>query len=420
MITMLIRTIFILMLLTTPHVTAFAAENADPARDILVTFDNRDASESSAGVGAPYRYRKRYGIAASVRKHAREVEKQYALTRVDHWPIKALSVYCYVYRVANAVERDTVIEQLSVDPRIETVQLLQEFETSSNMEVSYDDTYARLQHGLNALDITAAHRYSMGDGIRVAIIDSDADVDHEDLSGRVSRLVTFTDRSQVNNAEHGTAVASVIGAIANNARGIVGVAPESELEIFVACWQDAAAMKAICNSFTLAKALDSLLDDPPDVLNLSLTGPSDALLEQLLAKVLTAGVIVVAAEPLKPTSNNHFPASMQSIIGVTSSNAPDVKRERTLHAPGTEILVALPEDTYDMRSGSSLAAAHVSGVVALLLAVSPRVSAADAANILYESQTKEIAGALSVNACRVLQLVDQSRDCQLASTAWIH
>lgn len=412
---MLIRVFALLLLVVTPHPGALAADGSDPDRDILVTFDNHDAGNSRAGVGAPYRNRKRYAIAASVRRHARAVEKQYALSRVDHWPIKALSVYCFVYRVADSSERDAVIAELRADTRVESVQGLQEFETSAIANVSYDDTYAKLQHGLTALHITAAHRYSLGDGIRVAIIDSDADIDHEDLIGRISKKVAFTGASRVSDAEHGTAVASIIGATANNARGIVGVAPKSELEVFVSCWRQDVAMNPICDSFTLAKAMDSVLADPPDILNLSLTGPSDALLERLLAKLTGAGVIVIAAEPLHPTERNHFPASLTDVIGVSSSDvrsAQDQSRRLSLHAPGNGILVALPEDAYDMRSGSSLAAAHVSGVVALLLAVLPDAAAKDIRRILYESQTIEIMSAPTINACKALQLADQSRDCR--------
>ena len=420
---MLIRVFILLLLVVTPHATAIAAGKADPGRDILVTFDNHGANKARSGASAPYRNRKRYAIASSVRTHARAIEKQYALTRVDHWPIKALSVYCFVYRVADSGERDAVIAELRADARVESVQVLQEFVTSTLPVVGYDDTYAGLQHGLNALDITAAHRYSLGDGIRVAIIDSYADVGHEDLIGRVSKLVAFTDAGSARDAEHGTAVASIIGATANNARGIVGVAPESDLQMLVSCWQDDLNLKTICDSFTLAKALDSALEDPPDILNLSLTGPSDALLERLLEKVLSAGVIVIAAEPLEPTEKNHFPASLNEVIGVASSVARSARarsRQLSLHAPGIGILVALPEDAYDMRSGSSLAAAHVSGVVALLLAVMPGATASEVARMLYASQSSEIMSAPSINACRVLQLADQSRECLLTPAALAH
>src|SRR5690606_40707066 len=61
---------------------------------------------------------------------------------------------------------------------------------------------------------------------------------------------------------HGTAIASVIGANANNAKGMVGIAPDSRMELYVACWAEQGVFGAVCDSFTLAKALDTLLNDP--------------------------------------------------------------------------------------------------------------------------------------------------------------
>ena len=386
--------------------------NPDPDRDILVTFDNRDAVQRNAGIGAPYQNRKRYVIAADARRHARAIAKEYSLTQVDHWPIKSLSVYCYVYRVADADQRDAIIERLEGDDRVESVQPLQTFETGT-AEISYDDTYANLQHGLNSLGILEAHRFTTGKGVRVAIVDSDADVHHEDLAGRVRRLVKFTAVGHSRDAQHGTAVASIIGAIANNATGIVGVAPASELEILVACWRNTDTGRAICDSFTLAKAIDTLLDDPPDVLNLSLTGPFDPLLERLLQRVVDSSVIVIAAEPAELTAQNLFPSSANGIIAVASSRPPgEIVGDATqVFAPGDRILVALPDDDYDIRSGSSLAAAHVSGVVALLLAVAPNLTVDKVQELLYRSQIGGKVSMRTVNACRILQLADNRYQC---------
>ncbi|MDH3435303.1 MAG: S8 family serine peptidase, partial [Gammaproteobacteria bacterium] len=80
-------------------------------------------------------------------------------------------------------------------------------------------------------------------------------------------------------------------------------------------------------------------------------------------------------------------------------------------APGQQILVAVPENGYDFRSGSSLAAAHVSGVVALLLSVSPDLPFAKVQELLYQSQQAEYADTRSVNACIVLHIDDRSRSC---------
>src|SRR5437879_13748718 len=78
-------------------------------------------------------------------------------------------------------------------------------------------------------------------------------------------------------------MAGLIAAVANNHIGIVGIAPQAELEVFEACWQlepdsDAAA----CNTFTLARALAAAFASGAPLVNLSLAGPSDPLLNALV------------------------------------------------------------------------------------------------------------------------------------------
>ncbi len=236
------------------------------------------------------------------------------------------------------------------------------------------------------------------------------------MRGQLSKIAVFADDDARSNADHGTAVASIIGANANNAKGIVGIAPEAKLELFVSCWSQEASDKAICDSFTLAKALDTLLEDPPNVLNMSLTGPFDPLLERLLAAVQAAGVVIVAARPAEPNSGNHFPASLDTVIDVGNStqrhtDSGTISTSQKLYAPGNQIMVAIPNDAYDFRSGSSLAAAHVSGAIALLLAVSPDLPLTAVLEYLRESQNLATSDAVSIDACVVLQLADQARTC---------
>ena len=136
-----------------------SAQDNDPNRDILVTFKNHGARSLSTGVSAPYRNRKRYSIAATARRDSDDVKKDYALIEIDHWPIRSLSVYCFVYRIPPGQDRDAVINQLRLDARVESVQLLQEFKSATGPANRYDDTYANLQHGLSILDVGAAHRH---------------------------------------------------------------------------------------------------------------------------------------------------------------------------------------------------------------------------------------------------------------------
>ena len=183
--------------------------NDESARDILVTFENAGASATGGNFSAPYRNRKRYSISASARTNASAVAAEYQLTEVDHWPIRSLSVYCYVYRVPAGQSREDIVQKLRNDDRIESVQTLQQFETGMGESPKYNDKYVGLQHGLDQLGISAAHDYSRGEGIRIAVIDSNADTGHEDLSGRIKRRSVFTRRDQLRDDRHGTAVTSV-------------------------------------------------------------------------------------------------------------------------------------------------------------------------------------------------------------------
>lgn len=238
--------------------TSFGAP--DTLRDILVTFDNSDAKASGAGAGAPYMFRKRYEISGKVRRASADVAREHKLEKIDHWPMRALSVYCFVYRVPEGVDRGELVAVLNADERVESAQLLQQFETRALDNDSYNDPYVNMQYGLEILNITAAHRNSLGAGVRIAIVDSHADVDHEDLKGRIRSIEVFSSAVETVDANHGTAVASVIGARSNNALGIVGVAPEATLDLFVSCWHAAQGNAVVCDSFSLSKALDRVLE----------------------------------------------------------------------------------------------------------------------------------------------------------------
>ncbi len=393
---------------------AHASETPDPARDILVTFDNEAARSGSAGLSAPYQRRKRYSIAPSVQSDAAAIAKEHSLQEIEHWPIKSLSIYCFVYRLPEGVDREKLIATLNADARVESAQELRSFDTSFDPRQSYDDTYANLQYGLDIMNIAAAHGTTRGDGIRIVIIDSQVAKNHEDLHGRIDRVRDFSYKNVLRDEYHGTAVASVIGARSNNALGIVGIAPEATLDVFVSCWSGNTSESAICDSFSLSKALDAVLDDPPSVLNLSLKGPYDPLLERLIRKASEAGVVIVAAGPVGVGSERSFPSSMEQVIavGVTPTDG-SIERaaESVLLAPGNRILVAVPANHYDFRSGSSLAAAHVSGVAALILSITPDLSADTISAILRRSQQGNGGAAQSINACVALNLAAPDQRC---------
>ena len=200
-----------------------------------------------------------------------------------------------------------------------------------------------------------------------------------------------------NRDNHGTEVAGVIAADANNHQGIVGMAPKAILSVYKACWYPPAPNAgARCNTFTLAKALAAIIDTDARIINLSLGGPADPLLSQLLARLLDQGRIVIAAMP--PDGNiDGFPDDAPGVIVVRTSERIPAAPPGVLSAPGNDILTTQPGGGYDFTSGSSMAAAHVSGIAALLLSIAPGLDARSVHDSLLQS-SRISDGTLQVNA----------------------
>jgi subtilisin family serine protease len=155
--------------------------------------------------------------------------------------------------------------------------------------------------------------------------------------------------------------------------------------IFKACWRVApTGTKAACNSFTLAQALSGAIEARADIINLSLAGPSDPLLSRLVDRAAEAGIIVVGAVPTDGMRNS-FPTNIRTVIAVDTMENVRVDMS-IIRAPGRDVISLAPDGHYDFYSGSSLATAEVSGLVALLRAQSPHLTAREAQALLVGSE----------------------------------
>ena len=340
-------------------------------------------------------------------------QKRYALHEVAAWPISMLDVYCLVYRIDEGADRDGVMATLKSDPRVESAQPLTSFNTQSEKaQPHYNDTYAQLQSNLAQLAVPQAQRWSRGNGVRVAVIDTGVAIDHADLQGRIAGWRNFIDddAQQFRRDRHGTAVAGVIAAVANNNVGIVGIAPEVKLLAYKACWETAAEGGAACNTFTLAQALAAAIDANVDIVNLSLAGPSDALLTRLVRSAQRSGIIFVGAAS---AAGGGFPIDIEGVIGVEALGSSVPERD-LIAAPGRDIFTLTPENHYDAASGSSLAAAEVSAIVALLRSRDSRLSAARARDLIERSarpvDTPEGMRKV-INACEAILALAPGKTC---------
>jgi hypothetical protein len=351
-----------------------------------------------------------YGPGAAARQIMHSLETDYGLREVSAWPIEPLHMHCAVLEIPEGTDRSTLLTALAHDQRVILAQPLQSFATRTQ---DYNDPYVGLQRGFQQMDVAHAHPWSQGEGVKVALIDTGADTEHPDLRGNIAAAANFVDADdrQFRRDRHGTEMAGVIAAIANNHEGIVGIAPAARLLLFKACWQtELNADAARCNSFTLARALVAAFDAHAQIVNLSLAGPADPLLSDLIREGLRRGVLFVGAAASDPAAGAPGLTHEPGIIEVASAGGPSTLGS-VVYAPGREILTLLPGGHYDFASGDSIATAQVSGVVALLLAKNARLSAADAYRLLHDTSTYSgIAGenGKRVDACAaVTSLVGQ-------------
>jgi hypothetical protein len=315
-----------------------------------------------------------YEGSAFARRINRELQREFQLSEETAWRIGLLRVYCVVYRIPAQQDAAELLARLTADARVEAAQLLNEFVTQARTP-QFDDPYFGQQTSIAAMHVAEAQRWSAGRGVRIAVIDTAADSRHPELAGRVilSRNLVDADGHTVAAERHGTAVAGAIAAVANNGVGIVGVAPDAQLLLLRACWQPEPAATGRCDSVTLARALELAVERRAHVVNLSLTGPRDALLERLVLAAIARGMVVVGAAG----TADEFPGSAAGVIAVMDADQQRAataanKRIDRVAAPGRNVLTLAPGGRYGHVSGASMSAALTTGVVALILAARDR------------------------------------------------
>lgn len=284
--------------------------------------------------------------------------------------------------------------------------------------------------GVTGADIKATDAWQNtagSDDVVVAIIDTGIDMTHPDLVGQLWENPLETDNNGVdddgnglvddrhgwnfvegnNDIEdqdgHGTHVAGIVAASTNDATGIAGVcggnaaASESgcRLMILRACSGQGAGG---CLSSDIVQAIYYALDpdgdpttqDGADIINLSLGSSGVSQAEQAaVAAARQQGVLVVAAAGNQGSIQPFYPAGYEEVIAVAASDASDRKALFSnygswvdISAPGDGIYSALPGSGYGYRSGTSMAAPQVSGLLGLMRARYPEQSATDLVNLL--------------------------------------
>lgn len=260
----------------------------------------------------------------------------------------------------------------------------------------------------SSIDIEKAWTFNQWENVVVSIIDSGIDNTHEDLKANLWRTDTCVDWENntidgwcnlwwydiVNNdndpysddgSSHGTHVAGIIFAVANNELWIIGVAPNVEIMALRACdGNQSVSWNCTFTVETISKAIYFAVNNGADIINMSLGWSSYSYtIEEAITYANNQWVLVVAAAWNSGKNNDTtsmYPANLDlpNIISVAAidkynhlaSFSNYGKTAVDIAAPGVEILSTVPMDQwkYDYKNGTSMATPYVSGVAALVSA----------------------------------------------------
>ncbi|MCA9014638.1 MAG: S8 family serine peptidase [Pseudomonadales bacterium] len=235
----------------------YTGSGEEAEKIILVLHRGRPGNEMASGSRLTmYRSRSYNPDITWNRRVSRSLAERYGLNYLTDWWMSEIDVNCAVLRVPQDQDTGDVLAALLADPEVVTAQQLSIFSTLGEEP---NDPYFELQSSARYFDLTGMHVRSTGRNILIAIVDTGIETKHQDLDGQFHSSRNFVEQVSPGFTEdmHGTAVAGVIAARANNAVGIVGMAPDAKLLGLKACWPvETGKLAAVCNSFTLALAIN--------------------------------------------------------------------------------------------------------------------------------------------------------------------
>jgi subtilisin family serine protease len=307
------------------------------------------------------------------------IAARHAMTRLETVTLRLTGRTLHRWRITGGGSVADMIRSLSLRERqhVAGAQAIFLFALSESATPINAEQYAPQKLGL-----PEAHRLATGNRVVVAVIDSEVDAAHPDLAGAVTANFNASDKDKPHT--HGTGMAGAIAA----RRTVLGTAPRAGLLTVNAFSTRTTEPEG--TTFNILKGLDWAAERGARVINMSFAGPSDPRLRDALQKAYKKGIVLVAAAGnAGPNSPPLFPAADPSVIAVTATDVDDALfsgANRGNHvavaAPGVDVLVPAPEGAYQFTTGTSVAAAEVSGVVALMLERNPSLTPADVRRIL--------------------------------------
>jgi subtilisin family serine protease len=311
------------------------------------------------------------------------IAARHTMTRMETRSFPLLGRTLHRWRLDGGGTVTAMIRGLNGEPQVAGAQPNYVYELTQEVPAAPD---AAVQYAAAKLRLAEAHRLATGNGVLVAMIDSGVDDSHPELAGAIT--ANFDAASEGAKAHvHGTGMA---GAIA--ARGaVLSGAPMARLLTVRAFGPRSAGAEG--TTFDIIKGLDWAAERGARVVNMSFAGPPDPRLHDALVRATRKGMVLIAAAGnAGPSSPPLYPAADPNVIAVTALDAQNrlfSGANRGTHiamaAPGVAVLVPAPQGSYQLTTGTSVAAAEVSGIAALLIERNPALTPADVRKILADT-----------------------------------
>jgi subtilisin family serine protease len=368
-----------------PAIAALVAGRPHQPREILVLLNAARADEIAA-----------------------RLAREHNVTAEPRVPLSLLDGVIVRLRLRQGQSLEALLAAISADPDVELAQPNYDYAVSKKAALPKGVP----QYAGKTIRLQEAHRLARGQGVTIAVIDTGIDDAHPELRGAIAGKYDAVGNGPARPEPHGTEIAGILAARAE----LTGVAPEAKL-LSVRAFSGGTKSPARSTSLQLLKGIDWAYESGAKIMNMSFTGPQDPLLERMIKSAAQKGVIVVAAAGNEgPKAPPVYPAAYAEVIAVTATDEKDrlyAKANRGdyvfIAAPGVDIVAPGLKGGYGISSGTSLAAAHVSGVVALLMERDAKLKAEEIRAILAsgarqpaEPLGKQAAGAGILDAAGAL------------------
>jgi thermitase len=271
----------------------------------------------------------------------------------------------------------------------------QEFTNNYGTITPTNPPIIKVAAGTNDADVDAVEAWTVttGSSIKVAVLDSGVDGDHEDISSKVVARANFsgslTKSGEViaeDHYGHGTHVAGIVAASSGNARGVAGVC--SGCNILAG---KVLSDTGIGSTSALANGINWAVNNGAKVINMSLAVRASRTLETAVNNAWNKRVVLVAAAGNGGNQTKIYPAAYTNVIAVGATDNKDAKASFSTYgsswvdiaAPGVAVFSTFPNHdfalrepnqrslNYDIGNGTSMSSPIVAAVAALVWSLDP-------------------------------------------------